>query len=112
MERVSRQLRAALTEVLHEGLKDPRVGPVTLTEVHVSPDLRHAQVQFVPLGGQGDGARIAEGLNAAAGYLQRQVSRRVRFKYLPVLQFYVDESLEKVYSVTDMLDDIASEREE
>ncbi len=112
MERVSRQLRAALTEALHEGVKDPRVGPVTLTEVHVSPDLRHAQIQFVPLGGQGDGERIAEGLNAAAGYLQRQVSRRVRFKYLPVLHFHVDQSLEKIFSVTSLLEDIASEREE
>jgi ribosome-binding factor A len=112
MERVSRQLRSALTDVLQEGLRDPRVGAVTLTEVRVSPDLRHANIQFVPLGGVGDGARIAEGLNAAKGYLQRKVSRMVRFKYLPVLHFHVDEGLAKVYAVTEMLNELAAEREE
>ena len=42
MDRVSRQLQSVLAEIIQEGLKDPRVGPVTVTSVRVSPDLRHA----------------------------------------------------------------------
>ena len=50
MERVARQVQMTLAEVLIEGLKDPRYRPVTVTHVRVSPDLRHADVRFMPLG--------------------------------------------------------------
>jgi ribosome-binding factor A len=112
MDRVARELRAVLTEALHEGLKDPRVGPVTLTDIRVSPDLRHANIKFVPLGGDGTGVRIAEGLNAAAGFLQRRVSKRVRFKYLPVLRFEVDEYLDRALAVDAILHELSDGEEE
>jgi len=112
MERVSRQLRASLAEILQEGLKDPRVGPLTLTSVWVSPDLRHARIGFLPLGGMGDPETIKEGLNAARGYLQRQLARRVRMKYLPVLEFHVDESIQQAMAIESLIDDLAKERDE
>ena len=112
MERVARQLQMAIAEVLLEGLKDPRVQPVTITEIEVSPDLRHAHVRFTPLGGSGDGVAIAEGLNAARGYIQRQVGQRVRLKYLPVLNFHVDTKSEDTLAMHALLDKLAADREE
>jgi ribosome-binding factor A len=112
MDRVSRQIQSVLAEIIQEGLKDPRVGPVTVTSVRVSPDLRHAHVGFLPLGGIGDPVTIEQGLNAAKGYIQRQLSRRVRMKYLPVLEFHVDTTIAKAMAIEMLIDDLAREREE
>ena len=112
MDRVARQVQSALAEIIQEGLKDPRVGPITVTSVRVSPDLRRAHVGFLPLGGMGDAATIEEGLNAAKGYIQRQLSRRIRMKYLPVLEFHVDTAIEQAMAVESLIDDLAREREE
>ena len=106
MERVARQLRAALSEVLLEGLKDPRVGPLTLTTIRVSPDLRHANIGFLPLGGVGDAAEMAEGLHRARGFIQRKLARRLRMKYLPVLRFYVDEQIEQAMEIDSLLNQL------
>ena len=112
MERVVRQIQSALAEVIQGGLKDPRVGPLTVTSVRVSPDLRRAHVGFLPLGGVGDAALMEEGLNAAKGYIQRQLSRRVRMKYLPVLEFHLDTAIEQAMAVESLIDDLAKERDE
>ena len=112
MDRVARQVQSALAEIIQEGLKDPRVGPLTVTSVRVSPDLRRAHVGFLPLGGQGDPDTIAKGLNAAKGYIQRQLSRRIRMKYLPVLEFHLDTMTEQAMAVESLLDDLAKERED
>jgi len=112
MDRVVRQIQSALAEIIQEGLKDPRVGPLTVTSVRVSPDLRRAHVGFLPLGGIGDPDTIAEGLNAAKGYIQRRLSTRVRMKYLPVLEFHLDTSIEQAMAVESLIDDLAKEREE
>ena len=90
MERVARRVQMALAEVLIEGLKDPRYSPVTVTHVRVSPDLRQADVRFMPLGQQGDAEEIQSVLNAASGYLQREVGRRVRLKFTPKFRFHID----------------------
>ncbi len=111
MDRVARQLQSVLAEIIQEGIKDPRVGPVTVTSVRVSPDLRRAHVGFVPLGGVGDPATIEEGLNAAKGFIQRQLSRRVRMKYLPVLEFHVDTSIEEALAVESLIEELARKRD-
>ena len=112
MDRVARQIQSAVAEIIQEGLKDPRIGPITVTNIRVSPDLRRAHVGFVPLGGVGDAHTIEQGLNAAKGYIQRQLSRRVRMKYLPVLEFHVDTSIEEAMAVESLIEDLARGREE
>ena len=112
MERVARQVQMTLAEVLIEGLKDPRYRPVTVTHVKVSPDLRHADVRFMPLGQQGDPEEIASVLNAAAGYLQREVGRRIRMKFTPRFRFHVDTQGEEALYMQSLLSDIRSQLDE
>ena len=96
----------ALAEVLIEGLKDPRYTPVTVTYVRVSPDLRHADVRFLPLGQQGDSEQLEQILNAASGYLQRQIGRRIRMKFTPRLRFHVDVEGEQAMAMNELLSKI------
>jgi ribosome-binding factor A len=106
--RVSGEIRGALAEILTHGLKDPRVTPITMTSVRVTDDLRIARINFVPLGGEGDGAKILAGLEAARGYLRRELGRRVRLKYVPELRFHLDEGLSESFRVTEILDQMGS----
>ncbi|MEC8192755.1 MAG: 30S ribosome-binding factor RbfA [Myxococcota bacterium] len=112
MERVARQVQMALADALLSGLKDPRFQPVTLTHVKVSPDLRHADVRFMPLGQQGDADELCAILNAASGFLQREVGKRVRMKYTPRFRFHVDTQGEQALAMDALLTSIRRELDE
>lgn len=112
MDRVARQVQMALADALTVGLKDPRYQPVTVTQVRVSPDLRCADIRFMPLAQQGDPNEICAALNSAAGFLQRKVSQRIRMKYMPRFRFHVDMESEEAMAMHDLLDRIKAERGE
>lgn len=98
-----RQLRAgelvrhALAEILREEeINDGALEgvSVTVTEVRMSPDLRHAQVFVEPLGGVHVRA-VVEGLNRAAKFLRGKLGRVIDLKFTPDLRFVHDESFEE-----------------
>jgi len=94
---------------LLNGLKDPRVTSITLTSIRVTDDLRIAHVNFVPLGGVGDEERILAGLEAARGFLRREIGRRVHLKHVPELRFHLDLGLSESFRVTEILDQMRAE---
>ncbi len=102
-DRVAAQIHKALSDVLLRGLKDPRVKPISITNITVSDDLRIARVRFVPMGGVGDPQEIEDGLRSASGYLSRQVAKQVRMKYSPKLSFFVDTQLSGSFDLLDAL---------
>ena len=109
MERVAREVQVALAEVLIGGLNDPRYHPVTITHMKVSPDLRHADVRFMPLGQQGDPVAICKILNSASGYLGHRVGQKIRMKYTPRLRFHVDTQGEEAMAMQALLSTIRTE---
>ena len=111
-ERVAQQLADVLAGVLRQGVRDPRVTPLTITRVRMSPDLRVANINIVPLGGDGDGDALIAGLESATGFLRRQVGRHLRLRHTPELRFHLDNALDEAIAMTRLLDQMASEREE
>ena len=94
--RVAEEFRHELTALLARGLKDPRVtGFVTVTGAKMSPDLREVAVYVSIHAAEAERDRTMEGLAAAAGYLQREVSRALRLRHTPHLRFVYDESVER-----------------
>jgi ribosome-binding factor A len=92
--RVGEALRHALAELLMRGdLREPGLAGATLTvsEVRISPDLRHAVVFVSELGGELDPHRL-EALRREAPLLRGEVARRLRLKYAPDLAFRADRS--------------------
>lgn len=102
-ERVAGEVHEALARVLLEGVRDPRVTPITITSVRVSDDLAHVRVNFCPLGGDGDPAALQAGLEAARGYLRREVGRRLRLKHVPELHFHLDLRVDEAVRLTALL---------
>lgn len=105
MRRVNEAVREVLSARIAEGLKDPRVGFVTVTDVDVSPDLRHARVFVSVLGAPEERERTLEGLRSSHGYLQAAIGGELRLKRTPTLQFLYDPSIEKGMRITSLLDE-------
>lgn len=95
--RVGEQVRHALSEILMRGdVHDDVLAShlVSITEVRMSPDLRHATVFVKPLLGS-DEAEVLAALKRNVRYLRGEVSRRVNTKYAAALKFLPDESFDK-----------------
>jgi ribosome-binding factor A len=108
-----RQLRAgelvrhALVEILREeAFADPVLAEVsvTLTEVRMSPDLRHALCFIVPLGGE-QAPEVVAGLNRASRFLRGQLGRAVELKFTPDLKFVRDDSFDEAERMNRLFDD-------
>ncbi|HEU0067058.1 MAG TPA: 30S ribosome-binding factor RbfA [Sphingomonas sp.] len=95
--RVGEQMRHILSEVLARGdVHDDTLAKhmVSVTEVRMSPDLRHATVFVKPLLGK-DEAAVLKALRTNTAYLQREVATRVKMKYAAKLKFLADESFDE-----------------
>ena len=103
--RVGEQVRHALSDVLMRGdVHDATLAShlVSVTEVRMSPDLRHATVFVKPLLGQ-DEAAVIKALRTNTAYLQSEVARRVNLKYASKLKFLADESFDEGSHIDQLL---------
>lgn len=95
--RVGEQVRHILSELLQRGEVHDEVLTkhlVSITEVRMSPDLRHATVFVKPLLGQ-DEETVLKALRQNTAFFQREVARRVRMKYAARIKFVADESFDE-----------------
>ncbi|GAA2853676.1 MAG TPA: 30S ribosome-binding factor RbfA [Microbacterium sp.] len=109
--RLADRIRVILAERLEKGLRDPRLGFVTITDVRVSGDLQHASVFYTVLGS--DEERVASGaaLNSATGMLRKEVGRQLNVRLVPTLEFIPDALPESAGHIADLLRQ-ARERDE
>jgi ribosome-binding factor A len=98
-DRVAGQVHQVLAALIRTEIRDPRVGPLSITAVEVSGDLSVARIRFLPLGGQGDAQAILAGLTAASGFLRRQLGRQIRVRTVPELRFEVDAEHDQAFNV-------------
>src|SRR6266481_3219232 len=88
-ERVAELIRQSVAAFLTGGVRDPRIGFVTVTGVDVTPDLSHATVRVSVMGSEEEKATSLEGLASAARYLRAQLSRELRLRTSPELHFHL-----------------------
>ena len=74
-------------------MRDPRIGFITITGVKVSPDLRVAQVFYSMIGNEEQRKATQQGLEAAKGFVRREVTSRVKLRVSPEVFFTFDESV-------------------
>jgi ribosome-binding factor A len=101
--RLNEQLKRELTQLLQFEVKDPRIGPLMVTDVEVSPDLYHAKVFVSVRGGEEERASAMEGLRAASGFLRTEIGRRMRIRRAPELHFSFDDTLAHAMHIEQLL---------
>jgi ribosome-binding factor A len=105
MRRVNEAVKEVLSWRIAEGLKDPRIGFVTVTAVETTPDLRRARVFVSVLGDEEERDRTLVGLASSHGVLQASIARELRMKRTPTLEFVYDESIERGMRISELLDE-------
>jgi ribosome-binding factor A len=101
--RVAEQVQRTLSELLRREVRDPRLRPVTITHVRVSPDLGHAWVHFELLTGDSHDPEQLEILTEAARYLRGPLGRALRLRVAPEIHFQPDEELERGHRLDDLI---------
>lgn len=98
--RINESIKETLSSVITaEGLKDPRVGFVTVTGVETTPDLRHAKVYVSVLGGTAERQDTLKALEKSRGVLQGKINASLHMKRTPQLQFLYDDTLDNALRI-------------
>ena len=109
--RVNELLRAEISELILREVKDPRVseGLITITEIRVSPDLRHATVFVSHMGSEEEREHALAGLQHAAPFLHRELMHRLKMRNVPDLVFRFDPSIERGARLADLIRKVSTE---
>jgi ribosome-binding factor A len=103
-------IRQVIAERLQRGLRDPRLGYVTITDVQVTGDLQHASIFYTVLGDDKERADTAAALTAATGMLRSEVGRNITARLTPSLEFIPDGIPENAAAIEGLLQE-ARERD-
>jgi ribosome-binding factor A len=110
---VAELIKREISQMLLHCIKDDRVGMgmVSITEVDVSGDLQHAKVFVSIYGTEADRAETMAGLEAATGYVRKQLGHRIRLRRTPEVIFVEDRSLERGTRVLSLLNQLDQKRQ-
>jgi ribosome-binding factor A len=105
-EKVAEAVHEFISELLIKGLKDPRIGFVTITGVKVTDDLHLATVYFTVVGSEDEKKSTEHGLNSAKGFIRKEMGRNLRLRYVPDIVFKYDNSLDYGNRIESILNEI------
>lgn len=108
-QRVAEVLREEIASLLNKGLKDPRLGFVSVMGVDLSPDLRYANVHVSLYGDEGARKGSLVALRNASGWVRREIGRKVRLRYTPEIRFFPDDTLDRVYHLEEVFEKLHEE---
>ncbi|MBI4278585.1 MAG: 30S ribosome-binding factor RbfA [Armatimonadetes bacterium] len=106
IERLRELFKEELSQIIQQEMKDPRIGFVSVTDVELSGDLRHAKIYISVLGDEDAKARSMEGLESATGFIKTALAQRIRLRYMPDIGFLLDESIERGMRVIKLLREV------
>jgi phosphoesterase RecJ-like protein len=109
-DRVGELIRQEVAKLLVNGLKDPRVGFVSVMDVRMSKDLRYANVYVSLYGSESERKSSLIALRNSEKWTRREVGRHLRLRHIPEIRFFPDDTLDKVYHLAEVLDHITEER--
>ena len=97
--------------MLTRGLKDRRVGFVTVTGVRMSSDLKYARVFISPMGSEEEKQESLEALRHASGWVRHELGQRIRTRFVPEIEFLIDTSQEYGDHIDSLLAEINRPKE-
>lgn len=109
IRRVEETIKNALAEIIQREIKDPRLGFITISDVHVSKDLRSATVYVSVLHTKDKSDDSVEILQSARFLLRKHLKGKIVTKYIPDLTFKQDNSLDHAFRVEELIKKIHSE---
>ncbi|MFW6029889.1 MAG: 30S ribosome-binding factor RbfA [Halanaerobiales bacterium] len=111
-QRLGELIRQEISDILLKEVKDPRIGFVSVTDVEVSGDLRHANVYVSVFGSEKERKDTMKALEKANGYIRKLLGERITVYHTPELLFKYDKSLEYGAHISKLLDKVKNEDED
>jgi len=105
-DKVSEAIRQEASMIIHDKLKDPRLGFVTITNVEVTQDLRYAKIFLSVLGSDEAYKNTKEALDSALGFVRKLIAQRLNLRFAPEIAFYEDRSTEYSVRIEEVLNEI------
>ena len=99
-------IRAEMSDILRLEMRDPRVELVSLTEVEVTPDLKHARIYFSRLGSEDERQETLKALRHATPFLRRLLAPRLTIRSVPEIEFRLDSSMVHAERVLRLLNEL------
>lgn len=119
VRRLNEQLKREISAVIRKEVRDPRVGPITVTGVETAADLSVARVYVRSLGSHVEAAEVSgkgqetdawlEGLEAAAPHIRHTLGKTLPLRRIPELRFEEDETLDRAMRIESILDEVRPE---
>lgn len=103
VEKVQAFIKQEASKMILNELKDPRIGFVTVTQVEVTGDLRHAKIYLSLMGTDEEKAQSWQGLTKAVGFLRTEIGKRLKMRFSPELTLHLDESLDYSEKIQKLL---------
>jgi ribosome-binding factor A len=110
-ERVGDLIREEVADLIMYKLKDPRIGFVTVTGVEMTADLKLARV-FVSIMKEEERELTLDILNASKNFIRSNLSKRLRMKFIPAIEFRLDTSVEYGFRIDRLLKEIKEKDED
>ncbi len=110
-DRVAALIQRELSEIIQRSVKDPRVAFCSVTQAEVSPDLKYVDVKVSVIGDEAQKNKALAGLKSAAGFLRREIGKRLTLRYSPELRFAIDQSADYLLRIDGLLKSVKSDDE-
>jgi len=110
-ERVSQAIKREVSVIIHDQIKDPRIGFVTITNVELAQDLRFAKIFFSVLGTDDDYKRTKAALDSSLGFIRKLIAQRLKLRFAPEIMFKEDKSGEYSAKIEKILNEIKEQDE-
>lgn len=101
-ERVAEYIREEIAKLLIDGIKDPRLGFVSVMGVKMSKDLRYANVYVSLYGDEKQRKSSLVALQNSAGWVKAMIAQNLHMRYIPDIRFFPDDSLDRVYAMEEV----------
>ncbi|MDD5746806.1 MAG: 30S ribosome-binding factor RbfA [Candidatus Omnitrophica bacterium] len=109
-EKVAQRIKEEISDIIHNEIKDPRIGFLTITRVELTPDLRFGKVYYSIMGTDQQKKDAELGLESAYKFIRRILGERLTIRYTPDISFRVDDSCEYNLHIAGIFDKIDQER--
>ena len=112
-ERTSKLIQREICALLEREVNDPRLSKfVSVTEVTLSPDLKHAKVYVSTLSSEMNREDLLAGFSKASGFLRKELAAHLRLKQMPEISFHYDDSIERGARLLELMDELSTRKDD
>lgn len=114
MDRIKKlaiDIKREISFIINTRIKDPRIGFITVTDTRLSADGKYLDIYFSTMGKTADADSCTEALKRCSGFIKKNLSSHIRLRNVPELKFIYDDSIDRGLRITQILDNINTDKE-